>query len=843
MKKMKFSNLLLWFITMLLFLSPFLFALILLPGEDSFRFMIWAVGFIFLSILIYPLMAKLFPHSPDQGYAYGHILGLILPAFIIWTLSYLGLPLFSPWPIRVLLLITLIAMLALLFRPKSHPIKLTFTPLHLFESALFLLAFFLWTYVRSHKPELYDLEKFMDFGFMMSMWRADTLPAQDMWLAGHSINYYYFGQYLFTFMSKLTGIHPQFSYNLSMAASFAMTFIGSFALVRDFLYVRSREHRMSVVSATPNRWTTVQSHVLPSLFGFLAAVFLTLTGNSHAFFYKPGELGNRFLQFLERTGYSVGNTHDFFFSDSTRFIGYNPPSQDKTIHEFPYYSYLVGDLHAHMVNLSVVIVLIALLFWLYIRFREKSSVHLIDVLKSAQFIGIGFLLAISTMANYWDFVIYLVVSIFVLVILFAEKPSLLSLTLGLGHFVLIFISYLFLAHAALQVLAFTLIFSAGLWLYKRFPGAWIKISTMVSALFLVSHLLAIPFNLYFEPMSKSFKLVSTRSGLFSLFILWSSHVLIALLFVLCTYLFRETNTWKPTTDVFLFILVVSAIGLIAAPEVLYVQDIYEGAYTRANTMFKFTYQSFVMLSLVAIYFLGNLTQRLLPKKSSLPNTVSTTNEELELPRRYRGDRVNRKTNGIELRAIVPLALASLLTLIPFRYTSSIFSWYGPLKPDEIIGLEGTTYYSFQNIMDENTIAHSLEDRHTMTVFLNMAVEGQPVILEAYGPSYSQYNVISAYTGLPTVIGWQTHEWLWRSSSTEADAFANIVRPLQDEVRQIYEARTLLDANPLIQKHNISYIVVGEMERIQFPNINEELLKSLGEIIFQGKNENYILKLY
>ena len=39
----------------------------------------------------------------------------------------------------------------------------------------------------------------MDVGFMNTLWRTDYLPALDMWLAGEKINYYYFGQYVYTF--------------------------------------------------------------------------------------------------------------------------------------------------------------------------------------------------------------------------------------------------------------------------------------------------------------------------------------------------------------------------------------------------------------------------------------------------------------------------------------------------------------------------------------------------------------------------------------------------------------------------------------------------------------------
>ena len=51
-------------------------------------------------------------------------------------------------------------------------------------------------YYKGFSPIINGQEKFMDYGFVMSMLRNDELPANDMWLSGYSINYYYFGQYI-----------------------------------------------------------------------------------------------------------------------------------------------------------------------------------------------------------------------------------------------------------------------------------------------------------------------------------------------------------------------------------------------------------------------------------------------------------------------------------------------------------------------------------------------------------------------------------------------------------------------------------------------------------------------
>mgnify|MGYP005962541417 CR=1 FL=1 len=97
------------------------------------------------------------------------------------------------------------------------------------EEILFFLVFLFWTYLAGFHPAAHGTEKYMDFGFMQSMMRSTTLPAQDMWFAGKSFNYYYGGQYLAVFLTKLTGTSVEITYNLmrTMVAAFAFVLVNA----------------------------------------------------------------------------------------------------------------------------------------------------------------------------------------------------------------------------------------------------------------------------------------------------------------------------------------------------------------------------------------------------------------------------------------------------------------------------------------------------------------------------------------------------------------------------------------------------------------------------------------
>ena len=100
----------------------------------------------------------------------------------------------------------------------------------------------------------------------------------------------------------------------------------------------------------------------------------------------------------------------------------------------------------------------------------------------------------------------------------------------------------------------------------------------------------------------------------------------------------------------------------------------------------------------------------------------------------------------------------------------------------------------------------------------------PVIVEADGDSYTDYDRFSAFTGLPTVIGWAVHEWLWRGSY-------DVVAPRREEVRKIYESEDLAETKEILTKYTVQYVIVGTLEREKFKELQERKFGELGERVF------------
>jgi uncharacterized membrane protein len=111
-------------------------------------------------------------------------------------------------------------------------------------------------------------------------------------------------------------------------------------------------------------------------------------------------------------------------------------------------------------------------------------------------------------------------------------------------------------------------------------------------------------------------------------------------------------------------------------------------------------------------------------------------------------------------------------------------------------------------------------------WLRAHVEGAPTILEAFGPDFSEdgHGRISTYTGLPTVIGWAGHEVQW---GHEPGA-----RP--DDVRALYSTPNLERARRLLTRYGVRYVVVGPLERLEYPAAGRAKFDQLGERVFGAR---------
>jgi len=697
---------------------------------------IFGIGFIFL-----PFTRKIFSRFFDQGYLLAKVIGILFSSYLVWLLGSLKLLPFVSSTIWWVLLAGLILNLFLISKNRflitaNRQLGIVWVG----EELMFLLTLTAWAFIRGFQPDIEGLEKFMDFGFMNSILRSQYFPPADMWFAGKPINYYYFGHFVAAFLTKLTRLDSAITYNLMLATLFAFTFSLSFSLTSNLIYSFEIEK---------SKYKNLKSIILA---GLISALLLSLGANLHPIYYE--------LQMkVFKLPYCDG-TLSYWYPNATRYIGYCPNVDDKTIHEFPSYSFIVSDLHGHVSDIPFVLLFLSLAFNLLLVLKKAKKSALNFELLVFSFLPLALTLAVMFMTNQWDFPIYFLV---------------------LGLILLVFSSAFYgFSWLALE----QLILNGGTTLLLAIP-------------------FLLPFQLKFEAtMVKGVALVHAHSLFFQLLILWGGPWFFGLVYSL--FLFKEQGkNWGKTlqdklhhllklsaADLFVLILLLTATILIIIPEIIYLKDIYISSYHRANTMFKLTYQSFIMYGLAIGFIFSRVLNSL--KKS-------------------------------RFKFLVTLLFALVFSALMIYPNYSIPGYYGQIKKENYRGLYGLNFLKREFPGDFAAVG-----------WLKEKVQGQPVILEAVGDSYTDYGRISMATGLPTIQGWLVHEWLWRGSYDEPGARAS-------EVQTIYESKDLLQTKKLLEKYQVKYIIVGELERKKYPNLNEKKIKSLGEKVFES-GKTYIIKV-
>jgi uncharacterized membrane protein len=458
-------------------------------------------------------------------------------------------------PVAVAFFLIIIFLLGLWLLSKNKLLNsfweslLTHRKIFIFQELLFFAILTAWSFVRGFAPDIEGLEKFMDWGFVNSALRGKYMPPLDMWFASLPINYYYFGHLETAVMAKLTSIDTAIVYNLAIASACATTFTHTFSLASNLVASLFKKENLKLII----------------LGGLISAIVLTFGGNFHPVYKIASNIikNEGSLKINRQTVATASQS--YWYPDATRFIGFDPDVQDKTIHEFPLYSFVVADLHGHMNDIPNVLLFLAVLFSVA-GLTQVGSVSWRLVLPSA------FLLSVAYMTNAWDFAVY-------------------------GMFFAIFIFMYNLHRDSLK--------SA---LLNTINNGLLTI--------IIWYVLTLPFSLNFTPMAEGLKLTDMRTPFYQLFILYGGFWLIVLPFVATTIRQIFIKRLRPTLDLntlFVLALIITATILIIIPEIGYIKDIYIYEHRRANTMFKLVYQAFIIYSLVSGYILVKFRKQIFVK--------------------------------------------------------------------------------------------------------------------------------------------------------------------------------------------------------------------------------------
>lgn len=312
-----------------------------------FDVIIWYGIACLLGFLALPLCFTVFHRLPDRGYAFSKPLGLLLTGLLIWWVGNLKLAPLVQWSCWLMVIaLAVIGNLLLFFnRPLSYDIRDWFSrkpnlKLVLTAELVFLAAFAFITNLRSFFPDLDQSEKFFNLAFINSIAASPTLPAPDPWFGGQPMNYYYGGHFLIGVLSKLSGTLPSTGYNIAMGLVYAMVTLACFGLASNLIGL-ARQKAQPEKDLPAGQPVPVFASIR---YGLLGAALITVLGNLYPLrqLLEGGLLPFGDPNFPMKIGWPT----------SARMIYDQMPGGKMLdiLTEYPIYSYLNGDLHAHLLG-------------------------------------------------------------------------------------------------------------------------------------------------------------------------------------------------------------------------------------------------------------------------------------------------------------------------------------------------------------------------------------------------------------------------------------------------------------------------------------------------------------
>jgi len=934
---------------------------------DFLAVMIWWLLLQAMGWVALPLVFRLLRWLPDRGYSVAKPAGLLLGNYVLWLLGTLGwlrnteggiliafamVALFSVWVYR---------------RWNDGPKLIGWLRAHaswvIAYEAVFLIALVGWAIFRAHSPDLSTTEKPMEFAFMNAIGRSATFPPHDPWLSGFAISYYYFGYVMMATLAKLSGVASGVAFALSNALWFALTAAGAFGIAANLAAASKRAARKIIIAT-----------------GLLGALFVPVLGNFEApldvahtnaigpeSFWRlfgiqkigadwlPAPVRDdaafwRWLDILEintpplakaegeiRWPFCDGErcpphprswwwwrasrvVHDYPIG-STRS---DPAEYQEAIDEFPFFSFLLGDMHPHVLALPYALMALALAFNLFQMSASGDAVHSWrEWFWDAAPIGLMYPIFLGGLSflNTWDFPIHVLIVALAWTVgrwvasrsassrsavvsdpaedvarleidpandegrtpvasqrgqatadegarsetgpykLTEVGPSISVWSDGfialvacgiLGavayapfyigfrsqaagvvpniynptapqQFFVMFGPFLLIGAAFILTLTIRALLQQRLSLATAIGGslgggAMITVGVglltalgSLAALAIFSGVRAKVEELLaaIEPQGTSpAQLLVERASHFGVPLLLGVVMTVVVLLVWANGRRQEArfagkmqeaerDTSIPHSAFFVLLLFLVGALLSFAVEYVYLLDFFG---TRMNTVFKLYYQTWALWGVASAY----VVYYLLWSNERLKNVISRTAFATMLVLIVASGLVypllviQGGTVGRPLHEIVDPQTGAMVP-VPIDPTLDARAPTRQFAPDEVAVIDW---------LDRNAV-------------------GLPVVLEAWGDSYRDYTSrVSAWTGLPTVLGWFGHEGQWRGTYDD-------ISPRQPDIDKIYSTTDVATANTLIAKYGIAYVFVGPDERGKYPRDGLAKFAATMDVAFQS----------
>ena len=859
-----------------------------MPLTDIFAAFKWWSVLMIIGMITLPLAQLLLNRLPDRGYAFVKMIGLLIISFVFWFFSSVGF-LENNLAGIIFGVAALLALSIWAYKADQNSgegfssfswIKLNWKYV-LTAELLFTVVFILWTWVRSQNPAISGTEKPMEFAFLNSINRSPTFPPVDPWLSGFSISYYYFGYVMSSVIGRLAAVSTSVSFNLSIVWLIAGTSLAAFGLVYNLV--------ASGISASR------KGALLAAL---VAGIALPIAGNMEILLevlHANDEGQNEFWEWLdvrdlneplqqsETPRYS---TSQWWWWRSSRVIHeyhLSGTAEDglEPIAEFPAFSFILGDLHPHVLALpyAFLSLAVALAWWrradqmaLDLRkwFSKRGLISQIKFVASQDKVLIlftGLLLGGLSFLNTWDVLIYLFIILGAFLLAhwrlkgkWERDLIFQTLTLGLMLIVLSILLYLpfyigFRSQAAPPFLLpmtmqptrlsqFLIIFGMPLISIVLLLGTLLvdrvrnRSATSRSRLGLKIFALtaALVAGLFLATLLLGFILAASREGSPRVVNL-ANEIDVGLspvpdsdsLGARIAWAIPAVSALAPTfllsrlNSPFLILFLALFIGISAY---LIARALKKSESSGDSpTLTKFSTLPFVLLLIITAALL-TITPEFIYLRDNFGQRLNTVFKFyyqawilFGVSALYAIEYLLRhfRASGIVSAVTYGLALVVALLFPWYAIQSRAIEYRGPLDREE------------RNEATLDGLAYigrsDPAERETID-WLDDNIKGVPVILEAVGGQYSTFGRISSSTGIPTLLGWPGHEYQWRGSTPEPALRENAVKV-------IYESDDLAETTDLLNQYNVSFIVHGPRERSIYKAAGVDKFDRFFEVAFRN----------
>jgi YYY domain-containing protein len=673
---------------------------------------LWYLILLFIGALAFPVAHALFSRFQDRGAGFARILGLLAGTYLFGLLVRLRLLHNGRAAAFLCLLILALPSALLLLRRKNLILPFLRERWRLLAAGeiAFGVGFVLFLGLHALKPEIHWGEKPMDFSILNILVRTSQLPPSDPWFAGAPLRYYAFGQEMIAFLTLLTGLSTRYTFNLALGLLGGAILQGAFTLLRNW----AGTLRAGVAGAG-----------LTLLLGNLAG---------------PREwlINKRPLNW------------DYFWATS-RVVR-------DTINEYPFWSLVFADLHAHVLAIPLFLFVAACALQ-FVRAHSESPARLLSRLAAGA--ALGFAIATQALTNAWD--APLLAGLFVLTLLVASSAS--------GRFS---------ARSVARIAASGTVAAAAAFFFARLqwvrggvsPGFGRNYERGASGVDVVT-VFGLFFFLAFAWWLASAGQRLAQRGLQKRIV----FAVVLLLAVLLGLLAFVSVVAFCAAGILLFLLAAwtmadqpedrLACGFLAAAFflILVTQRVY--IYDRMNTFFKLYLEAWLLFALA---------------------TAALAFGPREKP-------------GAFGRWVLP-ARAFCFLLATAALFTTVTGARGAVSKHDVP-------YSGPSLDGLRYLEALRPGEYRAVLWLRHTVRATPVVLEAQGDAYQDFSRISMLTGLPTVLGWE-HHVKQRGNPEEQ------VVERREAIRQIYSSPNAEAVMESVRRYHVAYVYVGWLERKVYP---------------------------